>query len=295
MLARCLEATGIDDPEAAESKLRSIRRLVLLTLACESWYVLGYVPYSSHRLAYGGVALAMTACAVAGWREPRARPATAVAFALLLGVVVSAFPWNANHQFLALLLLALQLLVSPDGSERDADVRTALAGMRWLATIGIVWAGLMKLYYGYWLEAEFLSFRVATDPDFRQALGFLVPSMELERLVGLGADVGAGPFRADAPLLAVVSNGTWILEILLPVGLLMPATRRPAMAATIALFVAIQLGAREVFFGGLMVGLLLLFERRDRVAAFLPPAGLVYAGWLLRHDVQSWIGSGGPP
>jgi hypothetical protein len=42
------------------------------------------------------------------------------------------------------------------------------------------------------------------------------------------------------------------------------------MVATILLFVAIQMGAHEVFFGGLRVGLLLLFAHRDRVAAALP-------------------------
>jgi hypothetical protein len=291
--ARWLEATGRDDAGSAASKLRSVRRLVLLTLACEGWVALRYVPYSDHALAYGGVALAMTGCAVAGWRDATARAANAVAFALLLGVVVSAFPHNANHQFLALLLLALQLLVGGEAAERDADARTALASMRWLAGIGIVWAGVMKLYYGYWLDAEFLSYRIATDPGFRWALGFLVPSAELGRLTGLGVDVGAGPFRAEAPLLVAVSNLTWILEIVLPMGLLVAATRRLAMVATIVLFVVIQLGAREVFFGGLMVGLLLLFERRDRVAPFLPLAALVYAGWMLHGAILRWLGPGG--
>ena len=293
MLAQGLDATGIDTPEAAASKLRSVRRLVLLTLACEAWVVLGYVPYSSHPLAFGVVAFAMTGCAVLGWRDRWARPANTAAFALLLGVVVATFPHNANHQFLALLLLALQLLVAADGPERSADARTALAAMRALALVGIVWAGVMKLYYGYWFEAEFLSIRVATDPDFRWALGFLVPAAELERLVGLGVDVGAGPFRADAPGLVVVSNLTWILEIVLPLGLLVAATRRLAMVATIALFVAIQLGAREVFFGGVMVGLLLLFEPRDRVAPWLPVAALVYLGRMFDGEIRALLGGAG--
>jgi hypothetical protein len=42
-----------------------------------------------------------------------------------------------------------------------------------------------------------------------------------------------------------------------------------------------------------MVGLLLLFERRDRVAPFLPLAGLVYAGWMLHGEILRWIGPGG--
>jgi hypothetical protein len=62
--------------------------------------------------------------------------------------------------------------------------------------------------------------------------------------------------------------------------------------ATILLFVAIQMGAREVFFGGLMVGLLLLFARRDRVAGALPWITGLYVAWLLRTDILRLITSG---
>ena len=64
------------------------------------------------------------------------------------------------------------------------------------------------------------------------------------------------------------------------------------MVATILLFVAIQMGAHEVFFGGLRVGLLLLFAHRDRVAAALPWITSLYVGWLLRADVLRWIAEG---
>jgi hypothetical protein len=289
---RWLGWTGVDEPEIASSKLRSIRRLVLVTIACEGWFVLGYVPYSSQSGAYGLVAALLSCCAIAGWRDRFARPASTLAFVLLLGVVVSAFPENANHQFLSLLLLILVLLVDSHGPEADRDAVVALQSMRWIAVIGVVWAGAMKLFYGYWVGGEFLAFRVALDPGFTRILGFLVPDAELSRLLALGTDVGAGPFRADAPLLILVSNLTWISELILPLGLFWSRTRATAMIATILLFVAIQLGAREVFFGGLMVGLLLLFAQRDRVAAVLPWITGIYLGWLLRTDILRWIAGG---
>jgi len=40
---------------------------------------------------------------------------------LLLGVVLSAFPDNANHQYLALLLLMLVLLGGSSSAEADGD------------------------------------------------------------------------------------------------------------------------------------------------------------------------------
>ena len=114
--------------------------------------------------------------------------------------------------------------------------------MRWIAAIGVFWAGAMKLYYGYWLEGEFLAYRIATDPGFARVLGILVPDGELSRLLGLGTALGAGPFRADAPQLILVSNITWLAELILPLGMLWQRTRATAMVTTILLFVAIQLG-----------------------------------------------------
>lgn len=289
---RWLGWTGVDAPAIASSKLRSIRRLLLITIACEGWFVLGYVPYSSHPFAYGLVAISLMICAIVGWRDRFARPASALAFILLLGVVVSAFPENGNHQYLALLLLVLWMLGDSRGADADRNALAALQSMRWIAVIGVFWAGAMKLLYGYWLGGEFLAFRVATDAGFTQVLGPLVPEGELARLVGLGTELGAGPFRADAPLLIVISNLTWIFELALPFGLLWSRTRVIAMIATIMLFVAIQLGAREVFFGGMMVGLLLLFARRDYVAGALPWFTGLYVGWLLRTDIMGWVTGG---
>ncbi len=291
-----LSWAGVDEPKAAASKLRSIRRLVLVTLAFEGWFALGYVPYSSHPVAYELVAVLLVGCAIAGWRDRFALPAAALAFCLLLGVVVSVFPDNANHQYLALLLLILLMLGNSHGTECEAEAdRNALAAlqsMRWIAAIGIFWAGAMKLFYGYWLGGEFLAFRVATDPGFTQVLGFFVPDVELSRLLSLGTDLGAGPFRPAAPLLVLVSNLTWLSELILPLGLLWSRTRAVSMVAAILLFVAIQLGAREIFFGGLMVGLLLLFARRDRVAGALPWIMGLYLGWLVQTDVLHWISGG---
>lgn len=82
---RWLGWTGVDAPEIALNKLRSIRRLVLITIAGEAWLVLTYVPYSSHAMAYGLVATVLVGCAIVGWRDRFARSAVALAFLLLLG------------------------------------------------------------------------------------------------------------------------------------------------------------------------------------------------------------------
>ena len=278
---RLLAWTGRDEPEIAHAKARSVRRLILLTLAAESWLALRYQPYSASPGLYGGVAIALSVLAVAGWRERFARVAVTAGAALLLFVIASVFPENANHQYLGLLVLVL--LMFAHGGEGSAG--DALAGLRWLVLIGIFWAGLQKLWYGYYSGAEFLSLRVAIDPSFREVLGFLVPPGEQERLATLTVAAGQGPFRAQAPLLVAVSKLTLLAEIGLPIALVWTRTRALAVPATIALFVGIQLGAREVFFGGLMIGLVLLFARRDALGRALPWIAGLYLVWLLLPDL----------
>lgn len=275
-----IEWTGADDAEVAAAKIRSIRRLVLLTLAAEAWRALRFIPYSSHTEAFGLAAAGMTGCAIVGWTDRWSRQAVVVAFVILFVVVAAVFPENANHQFLALVLLALIALSMSAPDQVDADRRTALQSMRWIAIGGLAWAGIMKLLYGVWFEGEFLAYRIARDPDFAFALGWILPEPELARLIGLGKEVGAGPFRVQSIPLIMISNLTWIAELLLPIGLLLPRTRKAALVASVLFVGAIEVGAREFFFGAMMIGLLLLFATRDRLGPLLPIFGLGYAFWL---------------
>jgi len=289
------ERVGGEPADVSRSKLRSLRRWLLLTIAFEAWFVIPYVPYSRAPGGYGLLAAAITACAVLGWRDRFALSALAGAALLELALVFSAFPENANHQFLALVLALLLLLVRRDADDFDpVDARTCLQATRWVVLIGIAWAGVMKLVYGGWLGGEFLSFRIALDPDFAQVFLPFVPAPEWQRLVGLENQLGAGPFRADAPVLVALSNLTWLAELLLPVGLLFARTRRFAMVGAVSLLLVIQLGAGEIFFAGLMTGGLLLFAERDRLRSALPVVALVYWVQLFADEwaVLGQVGAG---
>ena len=287
--------TGRDEDDVAFSKLRGIRRLVLITMALEGWAALRYVPYSSAPGFYGAIAAALGLCALLGWHDRWAAGSVWVALGLELLTVVCVFPENGNHQYLAIVWLALIALArcgveAALGREQAGDARVALQAIRWIVVGGLVWSGVMKLFYGYWLGGEFLSFRIATDPGFAWIFAPLVPADELARLVALENRIGAGPFRAEAPLLVAASNLTWLAEILLPAGLLCARTRGLALLASLLLMAAIQAGAREFFFAGLMVGGLLLFDRRDRLGGFVPLAGAGYLSWLIWSDRAAWLG-----
>lgn len=268
----------------AIDRLRAIRRLVLITLAFESWLLLRYFPYSERPLVFATIAWALTACAAFGWLDRVGHRAVVVALMLEVATILWAFPENANHQFLAVWLLVL-LALAGDAATNDRGegaAATAAAAMRAIVAGGLLWSGVMKLVYGYWLGGEYLSYRIALEPQFARVFASVVPAAELERLAALGREIGAGPFRAEAPLLVVVSNLTWVLEIALPIGLCFERTRRLALVAALALIVAIEAGAFEIFFGGLMVGLLLLFAERERLSLLIGPIVLVYAAWLAR-------------
>ena len=291
--------TGRDDDVVARAKLRGVRRLVLITLALEGWAALRYVPYSAAPDFYGAIAVALGVCALLGWHDRFAAGAVCGALLLELVTVVCAFPENGNHQYLAIVWLALIALarfaVAVEGPSRRGsadDARVALQVIRWIVVAGLAWSGVMKLWYGYWLGGEFLSFRIATDPGFAWIFAPLVPDAELARLVALENRIGAGPFRAQAPLLVAAANLTWVAEIVLPAGLLWARTRGLALLGSLLLMVAIQAGAREFFFAGLMVGGLLLFDARDRLRVFVPLAAAGYLVWLAWSDVAAWLGSG---
>ena len=290
MMARCFDLVGVDASDVAERKLDGFRRWALTLLAFEAVVAFGYTAYRPLApAAAGAVVMAFFACLGLGWHRRYARWAIALVGLLELGLLAVAFPDNANHQFLAVVLLALLFLVGDGTGEAKgrparADAVVCLQAIRWIVLGGFFWAGMAKLVSGYWFEGAFLTWRVATDPGFASVFAWLIPEDELARLAGLGRGPGAGPFRVDAPGLIVVSNLTWLAELVLPLGLLIPSTRRWALFASLALLAAIQVGAREFFFAGWMLAGFLLFLERDRLSPLLPIVWVclcLYVGWTV--------------
>lgn len=276
--------TGVDAPEAALSKTRSFRRILLLIVAAESWHALHFPAYQQGVAWHIGIAFWLTAWAAVGFAPRFERWATGLALLGLASDLASVFPNNANHQYLGVVCLGL-LSLPRSGSAPEHQL--VLQGLRWLIPIGFFWAGVQKLFHGYYFGGEFLAVRIATDANFARVLAPFLSTGELERLSALLPGKGAGPYRVDEPLFLLVSNGTWLAELVLPVLLLFRPTRLLAAIAVIVFMAAIELGARELFFGMMMVGLALLYPSRDanRVALPLFTAAIAIlmatsAGWL---------------
>jgi hypothetical protein len=264
---RLLGLTGVEAPALAASKLRSFRRFLLLLVAAESWHALHYPAYREDVALHVGIAVGLSACAAAGLRPRLERAATALAALLMAVDLASVFPENANHQYVGLLAMIFTGLAEPGQPD---EPRASVQALRWIVPIGFFWAGFQKLWWGYWFGGEFLALRVATDSGFAMALGPLFSADEYARLAALQPGRGAGPFRTDEPLLLFVSNAAWITEIALAPLLLIHRTRRIAALGVIAFVFAIEIAARELFFGMLMVSLALLYGDRDWNRPALP-------------------------
>lgn len=283
-LAGWLARVGSESDADVPLALTSLRRFVLLAVAVESWNALRYTAYREDLAFQTLLACAQLACLVAGWLGWRPRVATAASAVLLAIGIALAFPFNANHQFVELWLLGFLSLA--DGSQPAAG-RAVLQGARWMLVIGFFWAGVQKVLWGQWFGGEFLAHRIATDPAFDQVFQLMLTGAEMERLRALEPIAGAGPFRAAGGLLPWISNGAWIAELALAGLLCWGPTRRLAALGVLVFLFAIELGARELFFGGLMANLALLFLGARVHRAALPVFAVAYlylfamaVGWL---------------
>jgi len=283
-VARALAWVGEESEGASAARFAALRRFLVLAVAVESWNALRYQAYQEAPVLHTGLAALQLVCLGAAWSGPLTRLATlASATALAIGVAI-AFPFNANHQAVEILCLALVGLARPDVSGERCD---SLRGVRWVAVAVMFWAGAQKLLFGLYFGGEFLAHRVAVDSGFAEIFRLVMPESEWQRLLALEAVEGSGPYRVDSWLFVAISNLSWMTELALAGALLHPRMRRLAWPAGIAFLLVVELAAREVFFGALLCFLLLLFEERRLAARALPAFGLGYAylfamavGWL---------------
>ncbi len=263
-----------DDPQLRGLSL--FLRLIPLQLATEyvcaalaSWasldatrFVEGAAPraygFDVPLQAFLGVLATLAVLLVPLQLHPRtARVGRWAALALAVSLCVATFPRCGNHLYLVVIVLTLCVQLEFSGP----DARDLLArSLRWILVVVFFYSGLQKLAHGFYLDGQMLAF-LGNRTGFAELVSMLVPADEATRIAGLSRVAGGGPFSSTAPLLVAASNLTYVGEMFLPLLLLLPKTRRFAIPATFALILAIELFAREVFFGLWFTGLLLLYAR----------------------------------
>jgi len=272
--ARVLGLMDPVDPSAQDAIARAFQLFLLFHVAVRTllWAERG----DDWLVARWLLAVVLAACAVVAWRDPaRARAAAALAWAVLTIKLVASFPGTSNHFFIEYLCVGLLVLCDP----RDAGERTLLlAAARWLTVIVFFSSGLQKVLHGTYFDAQFLGFSISSKPSFAALFGWMVPAAEMERLLALRAvGPGAGPYAIQAPLAVMVSNATYLFELLAPAFLVLRRTRHAAALVTLAFVVAIEAGARELMFGALFVNLVLLFLDRPCNRTLLPLWAALFA------------------
>jgi hypothetical protein len=265
------------DEEALARRFRALRVGFLVAIATEQWHLLPAHTDPDAYLFHAALALVTTLAAPFGWVERWAR----VALALSTGVIgidlVLAFPTHANHHYLIFLCAGILAATRSDSIE---EKRLALGGLRWLLIIGVFWAGLQKLLYGYYFGGELLAYMAAEKSHAADLFALLLPADELARLTSLEAAPGAGPYRVASLPFVLASNLSVLGELLLPPLLLVRRTRLAAGIGLALLFLAIEIGAREIFFGLIVLQLLLLFAERPLLERALPLLLISYAAML---------------
>jgi len=212
-----------------------------------------------------------------GKHAGRALRAAALGLAVVHAIVIAAeFPAAGNHAYLELYFCLLVAFVDP---ECDEEQRMFVMAARWMMVVIFFYSGLQKLVHGYYFAAQYFAFSMALD-TFRDFFRWFASAEEVQRLAALGGGWGDGPYRSDDAALRWLANATWLLEIALAPLLLMGATRALAVVGILALVMAIEAAAREVFFGLIFANGLLLFVP-PRIHERLLPAGILLLAALL--------------
>ena len=286
LLDRVLALGDEDDRSEQDLKVRGLQLFLQFHIAVRLWFIC--FPQSS--VASGealtsaiAMASAATAAFVLGLSPRFARAALGLSMVTMLVKLWLTFPMSSNHFMIELLNLFLLLLLDPGKNEERGLL---LSASRWITVIVIFYTGLQKIFYGTYFGGEFLAYSIATKGHFGDLFRLALPVEEFSRLIHSHPErLGAGPFRVQSPFFLLISNGVYVFEMLAPVILLTRRSRSLATGMVILFMVMVQSGARELFFGALMVQLLLLFLPRAWNYRLLP--GFV-AFYVLLLGTRIW-------
>jgi len=276
LLDRLFGSLDGDVPGTEISKLRAFEFILLLIVATEPWTRLLRAP--------GGVrsdvllpALLTSLIAAAALLPGYRRVAFAALAALQIQSIWSGFPERGNHAYLEAGFLTLGAGLDLDDEE---DRLLHLRAVRWMVCVIFFYAGLQKLMQGYYSQGQYLAFALSKE-SYQWLLRPLLEPAEYQRLVSLHGKIGDGPYLVASPLFVAVSNLTWMAEIALVPLFVIRRTRVAAVVAALVLILAIEIGARELFFGFVYTNAVLLLLPGDFNRRLVLPCAAAMAALLL--------------
>jgi len=195
------------------------------------------------------------------------------ALGLLLGSLE--FPDTPNHRLIEVVVLGLACLSDPN---RPQERGLFFVFIRTFALLILFYAGVQKLLLGTYFNGQYLAYKTYSSISF-QNLGFLWCSKEeLENLKSLPWPpyAGMGPFKLSTWYGIILSNATWILELVLPLLCFFGKRKNLWATITLAFVLGIQAMALEIEFFLLMMSLLSLFFMNIRDRQVLIVSGLLF-------------------
>lgn len=248
-----------DDAKWRGPKIRAFQIILIFHMWAECWEVA--LDYLRGSMATFAPALFVPAAVSLLALYPRTRRIGFIAIAILaLAWLVVFFPDAGNHNMLAFLFAGMSAFLKADD---ESDQKLFIGAVRWIIVLVFFYSGVQKFIHGYYFHGELFAYYMTINENYAAFFRHFLPADEVSRILSLKGEVGDGPYRIDSPMVLVMSNATYLLEMVLPIMLVVRRTRLLAVVVTMVTFVAIQLAARELFFGGLFASALLLFLRTD--------------------------------
>lgn len=239
-------------------------RVFLLILATEHWTrAIALQGFDAESLA---LPAAVSLFGVLAWMRKTRQLGFAALALIQLVILHRDFPQAGNHAYLELVHCLLLALLDPLA---DAERRLLVLSVRWVLCAVLFWSGVQKLVHGYYFHGELLAHSLSIE-SFRPVLALLLPADEMTRLSALTGEVGDGAYRVASLPFVAVSNLVYIAEMALAGLLVLPRTRTLAVAGALLFLIAVEVAARELFFGLLFANALLLFLDRGLHARLVP-------------------------
>jgi hypothetical protein len=283
-LTGILSWTGVDDAPHRWRKVRAAWVIVSLHVCIRLTLAMWFAESPRYLLALPLLAFA------AGQVRRVMRP-VAVALALVQWVRFAfTYPDASNHYLIECLSIGVFALVD---LEREEERALCLRMLGWVVVVVLFMSGVQKLLHGAYFKGQYLAYMVATTDRFRNFFRFIIPAADLAHLDSLRNAVPAmrfageqligappGPYRVHSFWFIAVSNGVWIGELTVAVGLLVRRLRPFALAGGLVLMAGILASSNELFFDTFFINLLLLFARKDLIWKLLPASLACYAYYL---------------
>lgn len=275
-MQRILDRLGADPEQETAAKLDAFAKILALIVGTELWT--RAIPRWDTLDTQLIVTLALGSIFVLlAWTSRLRRLAWAGLAVVYVSLLWYEFPNSGNHAYLQFYLFAFLALLFTD--EPD-DRRLAIRAVQWMVCVVFAYSGIQKLVYGYYADAQFFAWQMDRE-HWRAAFAPFVGADELARLAALGGRPGDGPYTISSPIVVAASHVSYVVEFAVAPLLFAARTRTIAVAIAIGFIATVEVVARELFFGLLIVNCLLLFLPGAANRRAVVPAAVVMVALIL--------------